>query len=73
MPDEMRGPGLEDLGGSWVQSNTLRPDCKQWAADSIATRIPPALVYYLGCWVFRWLGGWAVGLLCGSVFGWLDG
>ena len=31
---------------------------------SIATRIPPVV----GC-----LGGWAVGLLGGSVFGWLDG
>ena len=36
----MRRHGLEDLGGSCVVFNTLRPDCKQWAADSIALRIP---------------------------------
>ena len=32
--------GGERLGEERGKSSTLRPDCKQWAADSIASRIP---------------------------------
>ena len=52
---------LVDLFQSF-QSSTLRTPDKQGAADSIAPRIPPALVAgaQAGCRCFVWLCGWFV-------------
>ena len=65
MKNLMRRPGLEDLGGSFAKFNTLRPDCKQWAADLIASRIPPGRE--------KGIDGSRVRRVDGSIGRWVDG
>ena len=74
------GIGVGGIFGC-THGTSKKPTCCGWdfmgpelmLYYSNATRIPPALVLYLGCWVFGWFGDRAFWWLGGSVFGLLDG